>query len=56
MFDLPGVRVRHVERDEYGRRIVHVETAAEYVTGCPDCGVASESVKEYVTTAPRDLP
>lgn len=56
LFDLPGVRVRHVERDEYGGRVVHVETAAEYASGCPSCAVVSSSVKGYVTTAPRDLP
>ena len=53
---MPGVRVRHVERDEFGHRIVHVETAEESSSGCPSCGVVSTSVKEYVTTAPRDLP
>jgi transposase len=56
LLDLPGVRVRHVERDEHGGRIVHVETAAEYASGCPSCAVVSSSVKEYVRTAPRDLP
>jgi transposase len=56
LFDLPGVRVRHVERDEFGGRVVHVETGAEYATGCPGCGVVSTSVKQYVTTTPRDLP
>ena len=56
LFDLPGVRVRHVERDEFGHRIVHVETAAEYAAGCPGCAVVSTSVKEYVATAPRDIP
>lgn len=56
LFDLPGVRVRHVERDEYGGRVVHVDTTAEFAAGCPICGVVSTSVKEYVSTAPRDLP
>jgi transposase len=56
LFDLPGVRVRHVERDESGGRVVHVETCAEYAAACPGCGVVSGSVKEYVTTTPRDLP
>jgi transposase len=56
LFDLPGVRVRHVERDEYGDRVVHVETADESTQGCPGCGVVSMSVKEYVITTPRDLP
>jgi transposase len=55
LFDLPGVRVRHVERDELGDRMVHVETAEKSASGCPGCGVVSESVKEYLTTTPRDL-
>lgn len=56
LFDLPGVRVRHVERDDIGGRIVHVETADESAPGCPGCGVVSRSVKEYIRTTPRDLP
>jgi len=56
LFDLSGVRVRYVEREESGGRVVQVETAAEYATGCPSCVVVSSSVKEYVTTAPRDIP
>lgn len=56
LFDLPGVRVRHVERGECGERIVHVETAAAYAAGCPGCAVVATSVKEYVATAPRDIP
>jgi transposase len=56
LFDLPGVRVRHVARDEDGGRMVHVETAAGYASGCPGCGVVSTAVQEYVTSRPRDLP
>jgi transposase len=56
LFDLPGVRVRHVEREESGGRVVHVETAVGYAAGCPGCGVVSTSVKECVVTTPRDLP
>jgi len=56
LFDLPGVRVRHVARDEDGGRMVHVKTAAGYASGCPGCGVVSTAVKEYVTSRPRDLP
>lgn len=48
--------MRHVERDEFGGRVVHLETAAGYAAGCPACGVVSTSVKQYVTTTPRDLP
>jgi transposase len=56
LFDLPGVRVRDVLRDESGGRVVHVQTAEEYVPGCPECGVVASSVKQYVSTVPRDLP
>ena len=56
LFGLPGVRVRHIDRDDSGDRVVHVETAAELASGCPSCGVVSMSVKEYVSTAPRDIP
>lgn len=35
---------------------MHVETAAGYAAGCPGCGVVATSVKEYVTTRPRDIP
>ncbi|HYZ36608.1 MAG TPA: transposase family protein [Pseudonocardiaceae bacterium] len=56
LFDLPGVRVRHVERSEFGDRIVHLETVKESASGCPGGGVVSASVKEYLRTTPRDLP
>lgn len=57
LFGLPGVRVQRVDLDEYGGRVVHVETAGgTSAPGCPACGVVSTSVKERVTTAPRDLP
>jgi transposase len=56
LFGLPGVRVARVELDELGGRVVHVLTADAGAAGCPGCGVVSTSVKEYVTTAPRDLP
>ena len=57
LFGLPGVRVQRVDLDEYGGRVVHVETAAgTSAPGCPTCGVVSTSVKGLVTTAPRDLP
>jgi transposase len=56
LFDLPGVRVRHVERNECGGRVVHVETADRSALGCPGCGVVSTSVKQYVTSTPRDRP
>jgi len=48
--------VQRVEQVEFGERLVHVETANGSVSGCPSCGVVSTSVKEYVTTTPRDIP
>jgi transposase len=57
LFGLPGVRVARVELDEFGDRVVHVETAAgTSAAGCPGCGVVSTSAKEYPTTSPRDVP
>lgn len=57
LFGLSGVRVQRVDLDEYGGRVVHVETAENTsAPGCPSCGVVSTSVKGLVTTAPRDLP
>jgi transposase len=57
LFGLPGVRVQRVEQDEFGGRVVHVETApGTSAAGCPGCGVVSTSAKEYPTTRPRDLP
>lgn len=60
LFGLPGVHVESVEVDEDGARVVTVVTAQDDGepggAGCPSCGVLSGSVKEYVTTAPKDLP
>jgi transposase len=56
LFGLSGVRVGHVERDVFGDRTVHVQTADESSSGCPSCGVVSTSVKQNVTTSPRDIP
>jgi len=36
--------------------VVHLVTAAEYAGVCPGCGVVSTSMKEAVTTRPRDIP
>lgn len=55
LFGLPGVAVERVERIAKGR-LVHVVTAVPSAAGCPECGVASTSVKQYRTTRPRDLP
>jgi transposase len=56
LFGLPGVRVKRVERLTDGTRVVHVITAEETAAACPGCGVVSASVKEYVTTSPKDIP
>lgn len=39
-----------------GSRTVHVVTADASAAGCPSCGVVSRSVKQRVTTSPKDLP
>jgi transposase len=56
LFGLAGFRVRHVERDQFGVRTVHVQTDDETAAGCPSCGVILSSVKGEVSTAPRDVP
>jgi transposase len=56
LFGLPGVRVERVERRDDGARVVHVITAEEAAAACPGCGVVATSVKEYVSTSPKDIP
>jgi transposase len=56
LFGLSGVSVQRVERAADGIRTVHVATADSSAAGCPSCGVVSTSVKEHVTTTPKDLP
>ncbi|MGH3966618.1 MAG: transposase family protein, partial [Mycobacterium sp.] len=56
LFGLPGVRVERVERRADGIRVVHVVTADETAAACPGCGVVSTSVKERVSSSPRDIP
>jgi hypothetical protein len=36
--------------------VVHVVTAEATAAACPGCGVVSTSVKEHVTTSPKDIP
>jgi transposase len=36
--------------------VVHVVTAEPTAAACPGCGVVSTSVKERVTTSPKDIP
>lgn len=45
-----------VERGDDGARVVHVITAEEAAAACPGCGVVATSVKEYVSTSPKDIP
>ncbi|MGE5761148.1 MAG: ISL3 family transposase [Gemmatimonadota bacterium] len=56
LFGLPGVRVERVERLADGARVVHVVTADQAAAACPGCGVVSTSVKEHMTTSPKDIP
>ena len=56
LFGLPGVRVERVERGADGIRVVHVVTDEPTAAACPSCGVVSTSVKERVTTSPKDIP
>jgi transposase len=55
LFGLPGVRVERVERRADGTRVVHVVTDEPSAAACPGCGVVSTSVKEHVTTSPKDI-
>ena len=48
--------MERVERRPDGTRVVHVATADETAAACPGCGVVSTSVKEHVTTSPKDIP
>ncbi|MCP4241290.1 MAG: ISL3 family transposase [bacterium] len=56
LFGLAGVQVERVERCDDGARVVHVITAEETAAACPGCEVVATSVKERVTTSPRDIP
>jgi transposase len=56
LLGLPGLAVRRVELAVDGARVVHVQTADEGAAACPTCGFVSRSVKENVTTRPKDIP
>lgn len=56
LLGLDGLAVERVERDAFGGRVVLVVTADVTASACPSCGVLSSSVKERVTTRPRDIP
>src|ERR1700716_2191928 len=54
LLGLPGVVVDRVDIDADGTRVVHVSTL-DTPQACPSCGVASTSVKGWVSTGPRDV-
>ena len=56
LLGLSGVAVSRVERRQDGARVVHVVTVDEFAGVCPGCAVVSTSLKEAVTTGPRDIP
>ncbi len=56
LFGLPGVRVVGVDRRSDGTRVLELATDEDTAAACPSCGIFSTSVKERVTTRPRDIP
>jgi len=56
LFGLPGVRVSSVSQDADGTRLVELVTDEDTAAACPSCGVFSTSVKERVSTRPKDIP
>ena len=56
LLDLGGLAVDRVASDAFGGRVVHVVTADESASACPNCGVLSVSLKGLVCTRPRDIP
>ncbi len=55
LVNLEGLGVHEVDLDEAGGRVVHLLTAADAAAACPACGVISASLKERITTRPRDI-
>ena len=55
LLGLEGVEVVGVSRRADGTRIVDVVTADRAAARCPDCRVASSSVKGRAITSPRDI-
>lgn len=53
LFGMDGVEVTEAERGEDGRLMVWARITLPPV--CPGCGVVSGSVRQYVTTRPRDV-
>lgn len=58
LLGIEGLAVAAVEgdADEGEGRLVHVVIEEVGAAACPACGVLSSSVKEHVTTRPRDVP
>ena len=56
LLDLGGLAVDRVASDAFGGRVVHVVTADETASACPNCGVLSVTLKGRVCTRPRDIP
>jgi hypothetical protein len=50
-----GLRVFDAERETGGLLTVWVVTDHPDAASCPDCGIVSGRVHEYVLTRPRDL-
>jgi len=55
LVNLEGLGVHRVDLDEAGCRVVHLLTATDAAAACPACGVISASLKERITTRPRDI-
>ena len=55
LLGLDGVRVTSVQLHPDGRPIIHLATADERASACPQCGVLSRTPHGFVTTRPRDL-
>ena len=56
LFGVQGVVVVEVDVEADGGVTVWLATDPGVVPVCPDCGVASTRVHEYVLTRPRPLP
>lgn len=55
LLGLEGLGVRTVAQHADRTRVVEVITADPNAARCPDCGIASDSVKERTVTSPRDI-
>ena len=55
LLGLEGLGVSAVVRLPDRTRVVEVITVDPNASRCPDCGMASGSVKEHTVTSPRDV-